>query len=114
MPRPRERGRSRRAWTGSPRPLSPPCNGVVTACRGGGLRSRRMRSSILVVAGSVEARARLARRLTGAGYAVELAESARHARRLGADRAFSLAVVEPVGLGAGTAELVDELRATVG
>ncbi|MBN9507738.1 MAG: AAA family ATPase [Alphaproteobacteria bacterium] len=51
-----------------------------------------MRSRILVVASDVALRARLARLLTGGGYAVELAESLAHAQRIGV-RGLALALV---------------------
>ena len=51
-----------------------------------------MRSRILVIARDVGLRARLARLLKAAGHAVELAESAAHARRIGL-QGFAVAVV---------------------
>ncbi len=69
-----------------------------------------MRSRILILAQDVAARARLARALGAAGHAVELAESAGHARRL--DRTeLALAVVVPAGLEPDANELIAELRA---
>lgn len=73
-----------------------------------------MRSSILVVARTVELRARLARWLGAAGYAVELAEDVAHARRIGRGKTFSLAVVAPGDLGPGELALADEVRLATG
>ena len=66
-----------------------------------------MRSRILILAQDVAARARLARALGAAGHAVELAESAGHARRL--DRTeLALAVVVPTGLEPDANDLITE------
>lgn len=73
-----------------------------------------MRSSILVVAWTAELRARLAGWLGAAGYAVELAEDAAHARRIGRGKTFSLAVVAPDSLGPEGLALADEVRLATG
>ena len=71
-------------------------------------------SSILVVARPVALRARLARWLGAAGYAVELAEDAAHARRIGRGKTFLLAIVAPEGLGPEELALTDEVRLATG
>jgi len=70
--------------------------------------------SILVVAGTVALRARLARWLGAAGYSVELAESIQHARRVGRGKTFSLAIIVPDGLGPDALALADEVHLTNG
>ncbi len=69
-----------------------------------------MRERILTVARDVALRARLARALKDAGYGVELAESAEHARRIGL-KEVALAVVAADGLGADATGLTAELEA---
>ncbi len=69
-----------------------------------------MRTRILLVAGDVALRARLARVLKGAGYGVELAENAGHASRIGSV-GFAVAVVSPDGMGAEARGLIAELEA---
>ncbi len=71
-------------------------------------------SSILVVAGTVELRARLARWLRTAGYAVELAENAAHARRIGRGKLFPLAVIAPDSFEAEGLAFADEVRLATG
>ncbi len=66
-----------------------------------------MRQRILVVAKDMALRGRLARALKGGGYAVELAESAAHARRIGL-RGFALSLVAPDGLGPEAKTLLGE------
>ncbi len=72
-----------------------------------------MRSRIMVVGRDVGQRAHLARLLNGAGYRVEIAESASHAWRIGF-AGIALAIVAPEGLGPEGRGLIQELRATVG
>src|SRR5208283_2325097 len=72
-----------------------------------------MRSRIMVVGRDVALRAHLARLLNGAGYRVEIADSARHARRIGFD-GLALAIVARDGLGPEATGLVHELQAAVG
>jgi class 3 adenylate cyclase/tetratricopeptide (TPR) repeat protein len=72
-----------------------------------------MRRRIMVVGRGVTERARLARLLNRAGYAVEIAEDAAHARRIGFD-GIALAVVAPDGLGAAGRDLIGALEAEVG
>ena len=72
-----------------------------------------MRSRIMVIGRDVEQRAHLARLLTAHGYAVEIAESAEHACRIGF-RGIALAIVAPDGLGPAGQGLIHELRAAVG
>jgi DNA-binding response OmpR family regulator/pimeloyl-ACP methyl ester carboxylesterase len=72
-----------------------------------------MRSRIMVVGRDVGVRARLGRTLSTAGYGVELAENAAHARRI--DRkGLALAIVVPEGPGRESEELVEELQAAIG
>jgi len=54
-----------------------------------------MKGSILVVARDADRRAMLARRLMGAGYAVELSEEPRRARELAQAGGVRLAVLAP-------------------
>ena len=72
-----------------------------------------MRHRILVVSRDVELRARLARSLSAARYSVDIAESPAHACRIGLS-GFSLAVIDPAGLGAEVSGLIDKLRAATG
>jgi DNA-binding response OmpR family regulator/class 3 adenylate cyclase/tetratricopeptide (TPR) repeat protein len=72
-----------------------------------------MRSRIMVVGRDVGQRARLARLLNGAGYRVEIAESASHAWRIGF-AGIALAIVAPERLGPEGRGLIQELRTTVG
>ncbi len=65
-----------------------------------------MRSRILVVGRDVTARARLARLLSAAGYAVELAENAAHARRIGR-KGLALALIVPDGPAEERERLID-------
>ena len=67
----------------------------------------------MVVGRDVALRAHLARLLNGAGYRVEIADSARHARRIGFD-GLALAIVARDGLGPEATGLVHELQAAVG
>jgi DNA-binding response OmpR family regulator/class 3 adenylate cyclase len=68
-----------------------------------------MRSRILVVGQDVALRARLARLLNGAGYAVELAENAAHAQRIGLKN-VPLALVAQDALARQGEEMLAELR----
>ncbi len=72
-----------------------------------------MRHRILVVGRDAELRARLARRLRAANYAIEIAESSAHARRIGF-RGVALSIVAPAGLRPEVDGLVDELRTATG
>jgi two-component system OmpR family response regulator len=71
-----------------------------------------MKSRILVVADDAALRATLARTLLQAGYAVELAESAKRARDVLADESVALGIVAPQGLGAAGVELAGEIEKT--
>lgn len=73
-----------------------------------------MKSTILVVARDADHRAMLARRLMGAGYAVELSEEPRRARELAQTAGVQLAVLVPGGFGAAGADLLQQLRDSVG
>ncbi|WP_050419432.1 response regulator transcription factor [Bradyrhizobium tropiciagri] len=68
-----------------------------------------VKSGILVVADDASLRATLARWLSRAGYAVELAESPRRANEVASKATISLAMIAPQGLGTPGAELVHEL-----
>jgi two-component system, OmpR family, response regulator len=70
-----------------------------------------MKQQILVVGGDTGLRATLARWLIGAGYQVELAESARHARKVLANEKIGLAIMASEPLDGG--DLAWELRAAV-
>jgi len=70
-----------------------------------------MKNSILVVARDADRRAMLARRLMGAGYAVELAEEPRRARELAQAGGVRLAVLAPGDFGA---DLAHQLRDSLG
>ena len=72
-----------------------------------------MRHRILVVGRDAELRARLARRLRAANYAIEIAESSAHARRIGF-RGVALSIVAPAGLRPEVDDLLDELRTATG
>src|SRR5690242_16707062 len=72
-----------------------------------------MRSRILIVSRDIGMRARLARTLTGAGYGVELAESAAQAQRM-EHKGLALAIVAPDGREQGSESLIGELRGTIG
>ena len=72
-----------------------------------------MRTRILVVGRDMTVRARLARMLSAAGYRVELAESAAHARRI-EHKGLALAVIAPEGLGREGDGLIEELKSTIG
>ena len=72
-----------------------------------------MRHRILVVSRDVALRARLARSLSAARYSVDIAESPAHACRIGLS-GFSLAVIDPAGLGAEVSGLIDKLRTATG
>src|SRR5258708_5798536 len=74
---------------------------------------RMMKPRILVVADSAPLRATLSRWLLGAGYAVELAESPRHAREVVSKPGIALIIVAPQGFGAAGAGLVQELAGQV-
>ena len=69
-----------------------------------------MKSSILVVARDADRRAMLARRLMGAGYAVELSEEPRRAQELAQSGGVQLAVLAPGDFGAAGADLARRLR----
>jgi two-component system torCAD operon response regulator TorR len=68
-----------------------------------------MKQRILIVADDAALRATLARWLLGAGYAVELSESAHRAREVVANETVNLAIVAPRGMGASGAELAQEI-----
>src|SRR5262249_2196976 len=68
-----------------------------------------MKARILIVAEDATLRATLARWLLAAGYAVELAESARRAREVIAGENVALAILAPHGMGAAGAELASEV-----
>ncbi len=68
-----------------------------------------MRQRILVVAKDMALRGRLARALKSGGYAVELAESPAHARRIGL-RGFALSLVALDGLGPDAKSFLGELE----
>jgi TolB-like protein/cytochrome c-type biogenesis protein CcmH/NrfG len=73
-----------------------------------------MKSCILVVARDADRRAILARRLIGAGYAVELAEEPGRARELAEAGGVRLAVLAPGDFGAAGADLARQLRESLG
>ena len=73
-----------------------------------------MRNRLLVIANDIELRARLARRLSGAGHSVELAESVPHARRVVSGKKYSLAILVLKGLDSEGHDFAEELRVTVG
>jgi DNA-binding response OmpR family regulator/class 3 adenylate cyclase/tetratricopeptide (TPR) repeat protein len=73
-----------------------------------------MKSSILVVARDADRRAMLARRLMGAGYAVELSEDPRRARELAQAGGVRLAVLAQGDFGAAGADLARQLRDSLG
>ncbi len=68
-----------------------------------------MKARILIIADDAAMRATLARWLMTAGYAVELAESARRAREVIGSQSVSLAVMTPQGMGEAGGELAREL-----
>ncbi len=68
-----------------------------------------MKQRILIVAEDAAFRAQLARWLLSAGFAVELAESARRAREVTTTETVALAIVAPRGMGAAAAEFVREI-----
>jgi DNA-binding response OmpR family regulator len=70
-----------------------------------------MKQRILVVADDTDLRATLARWLIAAGYSVELAESAKHAREVLANEKIGLAIVAPERRGGD--DLTYEVRASV-
>jgi|SRR5215468_4541462 len=70
-----------------------------------------MKQRILVVGDDTGLRATLARWLIAAGHSVELAESAKHARKVLANNRIGVAIVAPERLGDGA--LADELRTVV-
>jgi DNA-binding response OmpR family regulator/class 3 adenylate cyclase/predicted ATPase len=69
-----------------------------------------MKSSILVVVRDANCRAMLARRLMGAGYAVELSEEPRRARELAQAGGVRVAVLAPGDFGAAGADLARQMR----
>jgi DNA-binding response OmpR family regulator len=69
-----------------------------------------MKSRILVIADDAALRAMLARTLLHAGYAVELAESAKRARDVLQDESVALGILAPQGLGAAGVELAGEIE----
>src|SRR5437667_5450513 len=73
-----------------------------------------MKSSILVVARDLVRRAMLARRLMGAGYAVELSEEPGRARELALAGDVRLAVLAQGEFGAAGADLARQLRDALG
>jgi DNA-binding response OmpR family regulator len=73
------------------------------------LNASMAKSRILVVAGDASLRATLARWLMSAGYAVELAESAKRAREAVESIGIALAIVTPDGLDADGLDLAREL-----
>ena len=73
-----------------------------------------MRNNILVVAKDTAVRAQLARQLSGAGHRIELAQTVQTARRLGSDKAFSLAILVAEDLGPEGLGTADELSAITG
>jgi DNA-binding response OmpR family regulator/class 3 adenylate cyclase/predicted ATPase len=72
-----------------------------------------MRSRVLVVGRDVALRAHLARLLSAAGYAVDIAEDAAHVHRISLN-GTALAVVAPAGLGAELGRLLNTLRTVTG
>jgi DNA-binding response OmpR family regulator len=75
--------------------------------------ARMTKQHILIVADDAALRANLARWLIAAGYAVDLAESPKHAREVVANNGIALALVVPDRLGAAGAELAGELAGRV-
>jgi DNA-binding response OmpR family regulator/class 3 adenylate cyclase len=73
----------------------------------------RIRSRIMVVGRDVAQRARVARLLNGAGYGVEIAEDASHARRIGFN-GIAMAIVAPDEPGPEGRGLVEQMRAAIG
>src|SRR5437899_3654391 len=73
-----------------------------------------MKSTILVVARDADRRTMLARRLMGAGYAVELSEEPRRAWVLAKAGVVRLAVLAPDDFGAAGADLARQLRDSLG
>jgi two-component system torCAD operon response regulator TorR len=71
-----------------------------------------VKKCILVVSREAEQRGSLARMLIRADYAVELAESVKHARNVVCGGDLALAIVVPRGLGGDCSELARELIAT--
>jgi DNA-binding response OmpR family regulator len=69
-----------------------------------------MKNRILVIADDAALRAMLARTLLQAGYAVELAESAKRARDVLQDDSVTLGILAPQGLGAAGVELAGEIE----
>jgi DNA-binding response OmpR family regulator/class 3 adenylate cyclase/predicted ATPase len=70
--------------------------------------------SILVVARDADRRAMLARRLMGAGYAVELSEEPERARELAQAGGVRLAVLAPADFGVAGTDLLRQLRDSLG
>src|SRR6267154_175875 len=73
-----------------------------------------MKTSILVVVRDADRRAMLARRLMGAGYAVELSDEPRRARELAKAGGVRLAVLAPGDFGDAGADLARWLRDSLG
>jgi DNA-binding response OmpR family regulator len=69
-----------------------------------------MKTRILVAADDASLRAMLARELLKAGYAVELAENARHAREVLTRESVALAILAPHGMGTAGSELAREIK----
>src|SRR3974390_935985 len=69
-----------------------------------------MKTRILIAADDASLRATLARELLKAGYAVELAESARHAHEVLAKESVALAVLAPHGMGPAGGELARAIK----
>jgi class 3 adenylate cyclase/DNA-binding response OmpR family regulator/predicted ATPase len=72
-----------------------------------------LRKHVLVVAQQTSLRARIARMLYSAGYAVELAESERHALDLVAAKKFQAAIVHSAGLAGLAQKLRDKIPRTI-
>jgi DNA-binding response OmpR family regulator/class 3 adenylate cyclase len=72
-----------------------------------------MRKRLIVIAADLAMRTQVAQAVIRAGYRVDLAESASHARRIDLD-GIALAVIVPRGLGREAEGLASELEATVG
>lgn len=73
-----------------------------------------MKTRILVVANDASLRATIARGLLRAGYAVELAESPKHAREVMAEEGIALAILAPHGMGTAASELAREFKEKIG
>jgi DNA-binding response OmpR family regulator/class 3 adenylate cyclase/predicted ATPase len=74
---------------------------------------RAMRSRLLVVGRDVGRRARLARMLKAAGYAIEIAEDSGHLQRIDL-KGIALAIVDPLSQGAEVTELIGSLETATG